>query len=1114
MLVRRLGFVALAGIVALGCKNKDDKKDQEATEKASTPTGPSFDAGHLDETAMKIASEITNLETTKDVTCWTSFRQLDSFISSKEYSNFAALSKITAAKALVRAAWEKASRDAKGDKLTAADLTALSLPEARTTDDAKLAQFATETLKMKAYNDYRTTSEHWRLLLSVVQDEMLGGPKTPLKPLAPDALAELSNIVTRLSLVLLQRSGELAQEERTPFIEAAHVKKAHAEIAEKSKLTNTPREQLPATEETKKRFAPITKAVIDGKIKALTTYNKSTGTLLGDMNRLAKVPLTEEGLGALRRQLQSFVHFIAAGHEPMQADNFLSDGQFAPAKLATRHYIDAPFAATATLQLFPHLILANGDLALHFEPNPAWAGKKDRKGFEVTVRDYEQNAVRDTAIHWLVMEQVFKERPYAMDAFAAEYVSEVVSMMTTHYMRRAETLANETKAKEIKADVFSKVRDREYVQVMPPPPNTVTWTPEQEAKKKAALAKYTTLFKDVTAGSGVLAGLKWNKLPDPNAKGAGGKDLSHAGGGKDLSHAGGGKDLSHAGGGKDLSHAGGGKDPKDLSHAGGGKDPKDLSHAGGGKDPKDLSHAGGGADGGSLAHAGASGSHGNGVQKIMGSGVAVGDVNKDGYPDLFLAEEGSAHLFLNRGKEAPGKFTDATQAWGIPGGIGDAKHVVFFDMEGDGDLDLLVIRSDNPSLILKNDGGKYVDVTEAVGFKPYAIGAHVATIFDYDGDGNLDIYLGYYGSDASNRKGSQAPNLPSMDGKNGTPHQLWKRGADGKYTEVGIKAGVADTGWTLAVGAFDYDNDGKLDLFLANDFGPDVLYRNKGDGTFEDVSKITRTDDNGSGMNASFTDVNGDGFLDFYVSNIDMFSKNIKVVYPTGKSTLTSYDEQLATTFQYISGNKLYVNPADKKGKTPFIAAEGKLFEPGDRGWGWATLFFDYENDGDDDMYLSNGWIDGSTAANQKKQMFINDKGFFYLAPPASPEAVPSNGRAAIAFDMDRDGDLDLLLLNFRQAPVLLENTQAFGNHWVQMRLRSAAPNAFAIGARVTATVGGRKILREVSCGNGYLGQDEDVLGFGIGQEKEAEVSIRWPNGKTETLKVQADKVTDVTQKP
>jgi hypothetical protein len=1076
MRLPRLGPFVLAGVLSLAaCSSSDAKKNGAGSaDAAPAPAVADHDAAHLDDAARRAVAEITNLETTKDVTCWTSFRQLDNFISSKEYSNFAAISKITAAKALVRAAWEKASRASKNDTLVAADLKGLGLPEARASDREKLAQFATETLKMKAYADYRTTSEHWRVLLSLIQEEIVGGARTPLKPLAPDALAELADIATRLSLVLLQRSGELAQEERTPYIEAHHVKKAHAEIADKNGLKNAARDGKPLPpEDVKKRLAPVTKGLIDGKVKALLTYNKSTGTLLGDVNRIAKIPLAEDGLDALRKELQSFVHFIAAGHEPMQADNFLSDGQFAPAKLPTRTWIDAAFADTATLQLFPHLILANGDLSLRFEPNPAWAGKKDRKSFEVKLRDYEQNAVRDTAIHWHVLEQVHKERPYAMDAFAAEYVSEVVSMMTTYYLRRAEALAKEANAKEIHADVVRKVRDREYVQVMPRPDNLVVWTPEQEAKKKAALARYSVLYRNVTAQAGLPT-----TFTKPGEAGDAGANLSHAQGGAAGSHAQGGAAGSHAQGGAAGSHAQGGA-------------------AG--------SHAQGGAAG---SHAQGGMSHG--IQKVMGSGIAVGDVNGDGYPDLFLGGESLGRLYLNRGKEAPGKFTDVSDAWGIPPGLDDSKHVLFFDMEGDGDLDLLVVRSDHTSILLKQEGGKMVDVTEALGFKTLKYGAHCATVFDYDGDGDLDIYLGYYGSDGSNRKGSEAPNLPSMDGKNGTPHQLWKRGPDGKYTEVGVQAGVADTGWTLAVGAVDYDNDGRLDMFLANDFGPDVLYRNRGDGTFEDVSKITRTDDNGSGMNASFGDVNGDGWLDIYVSNIDMFSKNIKVVYPTEKSTLTSLDEQLATTFQYMSGNKMYVNPADPKGKKPFRAEEAKLFEPGDRGWGWAALFYDYENDGDDDMYLSNGWIDGSTAANQKNQMFVNDGGFFYLAPPASAEAFAGNSRSVILFDMDRDGDLDIVVNNFRQPPVLLENTQAMGNHWVQLRLRAAAPNPFAIGARVTVKVGDRKVLREVTCGNGYLGQDEDVVAAGIGAAKEAEVTIRWPGGKSQTLTVPADRVTEV----
>jgi hypothetical protein len=303
-----------------------------------------------------------------------------------------------------------------------------------------------------------------------------------------------------------------------------------------------------------------------------------------------------------------------------------------------------------------------------------------------------------------------------------------------------------------------------------------------------------------------------------------------------------------------------------------------------------------------------------------------------------------------------------------------------------------------------------------------------------------------------------------------------------------------------------------MDLFLANDFGEDVLYRNKGDGTFESVARATATDDRGSGMNVSFTDVNGDGWIDFYVSNIDMFSKNIKIVYPTDTSTINNMDEALQKTFQYLSGNKLFINPADTAGKKPFTPGEASRFEPGDRGWGWSAVFFDYENDGDEDMYLSTGWLETSAAADQKKQMFILDDGVFYLAPTSSPEAYASNGRSAIAVDIDRDGDLDLVLASFRQAPAVFKNTQAQKNHWAGFRLKGRAPNTGAIGARVTVSAGGKKRMREVSAGNGYLGQNDEVVYVGLGTATSGEAVIRWPSGESETVAVKVDKIADVTQ--
>jgi hypothetical protein len=485
------------------------------------------------------------------------------------------------------------------------------------------------------------------------------------------------------------------------------------------------------------------------------------------------------------------------------------------------------------------------------------------------------------------------------------------------------------------------------------------------------------------------------------------------------------------------------------------------------------------------------------LQRIMGAGIAVGDVDGDGYPDLFLAGERLGRLLLNKGKAGPGKFVDATARYGLPDDLRDSHGSLFFDLEGDGDLDLLVLRSEAPSMILVQEGGRFVDQAAKLGFQPHR-GAHVATAFDADRDGDLDLYVGYYGNHASNMGTSDERSLPSLDGKNGSPNELWRQEADGRFAEVGAAAGVADPGWALAIVAFDYQMDGDDDLFVANDFGPDVLYQNEGGGKFTDVTEATRTGDRGSGMNADVVDVNRDGRWDLYLTNIDMFSKRVKVIYPRDESTIR-IDESLARAWQYLSGNKLYVSTGDAA--APFVAEEGVRFEPGDRGWGWDASFFDYENDGDDDMYMINGWIDGSYAGNQKKQFFLNDDGFYYLAPPGSPEAFAGNGRSAVAVDLDLDGDVDLVVNNFRQPPRFFENTQKQGNAWIRLAVAGTGRNTRAIGAVVKLTLpDGKTILRHVVTGRGYLGQADPTIVAGLGKARTVDVEVRWPDGKTKTF--------------
>src|SRR6185503_12903338 len=261
--------------------------------------------------------DLVAFESKRDVTCWTSFRQLDWFIAEKSYSETGTLAKIVAIKSLVRGAWAKASAAAKGDVVTAADLErAATLPalEFSPEQQKKLKSFANDVGE-ENFTNYQKSAEHLRVVLAVLQDEIRAGGQ--LKPIDGDGLHKLADMATTLSLLLNKESGAKAEAEKSEAIEVTQVQEAFAALSKKLGLENPPRKGTPLEAAAVARdLQPITQKLIEGKIKALNVFNKTTGSITSDLNKVTRIPLTEEATQHLMKLVQSFDHFVASGIDP------------------------------------------------------------------------------------------------------------------------------------------------------------------------------------------------------------------------------------------------------------------------------------------------------------------------------------------------------------------------------------------------------------------------------------------------------------------------------------------------------------------------------------------------------------------------------------------------------------------------------------------------------------------------------------------------------------------------------------------------------------------------------------------------------------------------------
>jgi hypothetical protein len=459
----------------------------------------------------------------------------------------------------------------------------------------------------------------------------------------------------------------------------------------------------------------------------------------------------------------------------------------------------------------------------------------------------------------------------------------------------------------------------------------------------------------------------------------------------------------------------------------------------------------------------------------LGGGVAVGDLDLDGYPDLFIGGD-VGRLYLNKGETDQGAFVEAGARLGLGAPVTGARAAVFYDLEGDGDLDLLIIRGEGGSALYRQDGGKLAEVAADLGLETGA-GAHAATVFDYDGDGDLDLYIGHRGEAAA-------------------ANQLWKWD-QGRYHEVAAAAGVDDRGWTTATTILDRDDDGRPDLHVVNQLGADALYRNKGDGTFvrdRDAGEVWF--DGGRGAAAALADVDGDGRWDLYLAGVDPFVPWTELARVGGPTAL---DLAAGATpwRRRRSGEQLWLSGGDSI-----------QLEPGARGWCWGAAFLDVDNDADDDLYIATGYVPGTGAASQPNQLLLAiGDGFYAVAGRVAGAAGFSGESRALGIaDFDRDGDLDLVVSGLGAPPRLLENRRQGGN-WIRLELAAGGANPLAIGARITVELRGRTALRQIAAGGGYLSQTEAPVHLGLGSARTVDVTVRWPDGAvTEHRRLRANR--------
>jgi hypothetical protein len=505
------------------------------------------------------------------------------------------------------------------------------------------------------------------------------------------------------------------------------------------------------------------------------------------------------------------------------------------------------------------------------------------------------------------------------------------------------------------------------------------------------------------------------------------------------------------------------------------------------------------------------------IVESMSGGVALFDYDNDGWLDIYFVNScnvsdytdpkcGRSALYHN---DHNMKFSDVTERSGLayPGwGMG----VCVADIDGDGFADVYVTGMGGNKLYRSRGDGTFENITKTAGVEGggWSTGCGFA---DFDHDGDLDLFVSRYVKldlkdlpEFGKGKSCQFRGVAVQCGPRGLPGTgdlFYRNNGDGTFTEVGKEVGVDDPQgyFGLGVAWFDYNHDGWIDLFVADDASPNLLYKNLGNGKFAEVgfpAGVALSEDGSEqgSMGVALADYNSDGRVDLFITN---FSEEYNALYRAERDTNFT-DASFASKTAPSS--------------LPYV--------------GWGTAFFDYDNDGWPDILVVNGHVypqledvkmGGSAGYKQRKLLYHNlgNGTFEEVAAQAGPALMQKRSSRGAAFgDLDNDGDIDVIINDLDSKPMVLRNDTQTSNHWIGIKLVGLGKNKNAIGSEVKLVSAEHTQVQVVRSGSSYISQDDFRLHFGVGKAtKVDDIEITWPDGsKSHATADKLDTIIAVTQ--